>query len=262
MPRPQPGTGLRREVRAAEGKALRGRVARSAHANWRAPTKGRDPIAILLRSDVGRIPTLVPIRYARMLESPFAFLRGSAAVMAFDLARTPVTGVRVQACGDCHLMNFGAFATPERNVIFDINDFDETLPAPWEWDIKRLAASFVLAARANGLSDDDGRDAAIGATRSYRERLGEYARMSPLEVWYARIHSDDFLSLITDPVRRKTAQKRIEKAADSPGSELDFPKLAGMVGGQIHIRHSPPLIFHPEAARAPDFMDTLRTMMA
>ena len=239
------------------GKLLRDTVPRSAHGVWKKPSNRADPIAQLQVSDPERLPELLPVRYGRMLVSPFTFYRGAAGVMAGDLATTPKTGIRVQACGDCHLLNFGGFATPERNIIFDINDFDETLPAPWEWDVKRLAASFVLAARANGLSDNDGRDAAIGATRSYRERLAEYAGMSPLEVWYSRIHSDDLLGLIKDPARRKIAQKRVEKAADSPGSELDFPKLAGMVGGQVHIRDTPPLIFHPEMARADDFMDTL-----
>src|ERR1700690_4073605 len=120
------------------GKTMRRKTPRSAHADWKAHRKGRDPVAILAETDPDRIASLVPLRYARMAQSPFAFLRGSAAVMAFDLARTPTSGIRVQACGDCHLMNFGAFATPERHVIFDINDFDETLPAPWEWDIKRF----------------------------------------------------------------------------------------------------------------------------
>ena len=124
-----------------------------------------DPLAILRASDAGRLEQLVPIRYGRMLQTPFTFYRGAAAVMAADLAKTPTTGIRVQACGDCHLLNFGGFATPERNILVDINDFDETLPAPWEWDIKRLVASFVLAARSNGLSDSDGRDAAIACAQ-------------------------------------------------------------------------------------------------
>src|SRR5579862_114416 len=143
----QPRVHSQRSARAQLGRALRQRVPRSAHAKWTVQAKRRDPVAILKETDRDRIPTLVPIRYARMLQSPFAFLRGSASVMAFDLAQGPATGIRVQACGDCHLMNFGAFATPERNVIFDINDFDETLPAPWEWDIKRLAASIMVAGR-------------------------------------------------------------------------------------------------------------------
>jgi len=145
----------------AAGKALRDAVPRSVHGRWKRGAERPDPIQLLRAGDDGRLPELVPIRYGRMLASPFAFYRGTAAIMAADLADTPATGFRVQACGDCHLMNFGGFATPERNVIFDINDFDETLPAPWEWDIKRLTASFVLAARSLGLSDSKATDAAM-----------------------------------------------------------------------------------------------------
>jgi len=154
--------------RRAGGKRLRDTAPRDAHAAWRAPADRRDPIGILQAADATRQPDLVPLRYGRMLQSPFTFYRGSAGVMAADLDRTPVSGIHVQVCGDCHLMNFGGFATPERRLIFDINDLDETLPAPWEWDVKRLVASFVLAARANGLSDAQGRDAAIACARSYR----------------------------------------------------------------------------------------------
>ena len=128
---------------------------RASHRDWTPPADRRDPVDLLIDSNVGRLPQLVPIRFGRMLVSPFTFFRGAAAVMAADLSKTPATGLRVQACGDCHLLNFGAFATPERNVIFDINDFDETLPAPWEWDIKRLATSFVLAGRDNRYDADD-----------------------------------------------------------------------------------------------------------
>jgi hypothetical protein len=134
------------------GKKLRDTVPRNAHAAWRAPAGRTDPLAILRAADKTRQPDLVPLRYGRMLQTPFTFYRGSAGVMAADLAGTPATGIHVQACGDAHLMNFGGFATPERRLIFDVNDLDETLPAPWEWDVKRLVASFVLAARANGLS--------------------------------------------------------------------------------------------------------------
>jgi hypothetical protein len=246
----------------AKGKRLRDAVPRIAHAKWKKPQGRRDPIEQLQESDSERLQELLPVRYGRMLVSPFAFFRGSAGVMAADLATTPSTGVRVQACGDCHLLNFGGFATPERNIIFDMNDFDETLPAPWEWDVKRLAASFVLAARSIGLKDSDGRDAAVTATRSYRERLAEYARMSPLEVWYAKIHSDDILDLISDPQRKKYVRRRIAKAAERSGSELDYPQLAQVVGGKIHIGEAPPLIFHPEAARLPEFMETLEKVLA
>ena len=163
-----------REQRLASGKALRDTVAHDHHAPWKRLTKSRDPVRILHASNRDRLPELVPIRYGRMLRSPFTFLRGSAGLMAHDLARHPSTGLRVQACGDCHLLNFGLFATPERNLVFDINDFDETLPAPWEWDVKRLAVSFAVAARDNGHSDDDAR----GRRRRVRARLpGTPARL-------------------------------------------------------------------------------------
>ena len=147
-----------RDERIAAGRALREKVPRGDHAAWTPPAKGRDPIAILWKSNQDRLQELVPIRYGRMLHSSFTFLRGSAALMAHDLVTTPSTGIRVQVCGDCHLMNFGLFATPERNLVFDLNDFDETLPAPWEWDIKRLAASFAVAGRDNRLSNGESRD--------------------------------------------------------------------------------------------------------
>jgi Uncharacterized protein conserved in bacteria (DUF2252) len=246
----------------AKGKLLRDAVPRARHAGWKRRQGRADPIEQLQASDPERLPELLPVRYGRMLVSPFTFFRGAAGVMAADLAAMPATGVRVQACGDCHLLNFGGFATPERNIIFDMNDFDETLPAPWEWDVKRLAASFVLAARSNGLSDNDGRDAAVAATRSYRERLAEFAKMSPLGVWYAKIDSEDFLSLISDPAIKRRSRRRLIKAAAQSGSELDYPQLARVVGGQIHIRDAPPLIFHPEDARAPDFMATLEKVLS
>jgi uncharacterized protein (DUF2252 family) len=182
-------------------------------------------------------------------------------VMAADLAGTPTTGVKVQACGDCHLMNFGGFATPERNVIFDINDFDETLPAPWEWDVKRLAASFVLAARSIVLADAEGRDAAVACARSYRKRLRVFSEMDPLEVWYACITTDDFLEAVPQAIQA-FVRKRIDKATKRTGSEMDFPKLAGMVGGRVGIRDTLPLIFHPEAARAPEFQAILDQVFA
>src|SRR5213595_1684674 len=176
----------------------------------RASRNRRDPIELLIQSSKDRIPNLVPIRYGRMMQSPFAFYRGAAAIMAADLALTPTAGIRVQACGDCHLMNFGGFGTPERRIIFDINDFDETLPAPWEWDLKRLVASFVLAARANGLSEAAGRDAAERCARSYRERLREAAAMSPLEAWYAHIDTEDVLDLFDPALNTKRARRRFE----------------------------------------------------
>ncbi|MBR0671074.1 DUF2252 domain-containing protein [Neoroseomonas soli] len=247
------------DERMEAGKALRNMVSRTALAAWKRPANRRDPIELLQESDPDRLPELVPIRYGRMLQSPFAFYRGSAAVMAADLATTATTGQRVQACGDCHLMNFGGFATPERNILFDINDFDETLPAPWEWDVKRLAASFVLAARSNGLSDKVGREAAAACARSYRKRLREYAAMHPLDVWYSRVTAQDVLDMVPPAVQARL-QSRLQKTAAGSGSELDFPKLAGVVGGRTSIRDTPPLIFHPEASRAPDFSEIIDTI--
>lgn len=247
---------------AAAGKRLRGDVPLGAHRVWKRPSDRDDPLEILRASDANRVARLVPIRYGRMLQTPFTFYRGSAAVMAADLARTPATGVQVQACGDCHLLNFGGFATPERNILFDINDFDETSPAPWEWDVKRLVASFVLAARSNGLSDSDGRDAATACARSYREHLAEFAQMSPLETWYANVSSEDFLALLKDAGLKGRVRKRIAKATSRQGSEVDFPQLAGMVSGHIRIHDNPPLIFHPEEARAKDFQSWIEENLA
>jgi uncharacterized protein (DUF2252 family) len=239
----------------AAGKRLRDTVPRASQGAWKRPKDRRDPLEILQASDEGRQIDLLPIRYGRMLQSPFTFYRGAAAIMAADLASTPSTGVHVQACGDCHLLNFGGFATPERSINFDINDFDETLPAPWEWDLKRLVASFVLAARANGLSEAAGRDAALAAARSYRERLREVAEMSPLEAWYTRIGPEELYGLIDDPQVRKRLQRRIEKAIEERAADIDFPKLAEMVGGQVQIKDQPPLIFHPDFARAEGFRE-------
>ncbi len=237
--------------RVAEGQALRQRTPRADHARWRKGADRANPLDILRAEDEGRIPELVPIRYGRMLASPFAFYRGAAGVMAADLATTPASGIRVQACGDCHLLNFGGFATPERQLVFDINDFDETLPAPWEWDVKRLAASFVLAARLVGLSDAKGRDVAVDCVRSYRKRMAEFASMDPLSIWYARITEADFLTALPKS-RQADIRARTEQAIERSGSDVEFPRLTEMVGGRLGIRDSPPLIFHPEVTRRDD----------
>jgi Uncharacterized protein conserved in bacteria (DUF2252) len=245
----------------AEGKTLRDAVPRDSHAAWQAHKARADPITILHAADAARLPELVPLRYGRMLQSPFTFYRGSAAVMAADLAHTPATGIRVQACGDCHLMNFGGFATPERRLIMDINDFDETLPAPWEWDVKRLVASFVLAARSNGLSDKAGRDAATACAHSYRQQMREFAKMDVLDIWYARFDDTDFLAM--QPEKYKAVlKKRIAKATSRSSSELVFPKLAEQAGQQPRIHDSPPTIFHEERSYATGWMDTLRDALA
>jgi uncharacterized protein (DUF2252 family) len=227
----------------AQGNALRQQCPRTVHAMWAAPAGRKDPLRLLEESDKGRIPELLPIRYGRMVYSPFSFYRGAAAVMAADLARTPTTGLRVQACGDCHLLNFGGFATPERRLVFDINDFDETLRSPWEWDVKRLAASFVLAARDRGFSEACGRSAAQTCGQAYRERLAEFARMTALDVWYARFDLESLVPRITDQAGRKRVQKELAKTQAHHLVE-DFPKLVEMVGDKPVFRDHPPLAYH------------------
>lgn len=246
----------------AAGKRLRDRISRSSQGAWKRPRDRADPLEALRASDAGRMPELVPIRYGRMLQTPFTFYRGSAGVMAADLSTMPTTGIRVQACGDCHLLNFGGFATPERNIVFDINDFDETLPAPWEWDVKRLVASFVLAARSNGMSDAAGKAAAVACARSYRERLREVAEMSPLEAWYSRISADDFVHRLDGSDLKKSVRHRIDKAREQGASEVDFPKLAEMVGGQVQIKDQPPLIFHLDSQREVGFRAAVDEILA
>src|SRR5213083_2576925 len=217
---------LTREERKVAGKALRDKCPRRSHAMWRAPRNRRDPIELLIQSSKDRIPNLVPIRYGRMMQSPFAFYRGAAAIMAADLALTPTSGIRVQACGDCHLMNFGGFGTPERRIIFDINDFDETLPGPWEWDVKRLAASVVHAARSNGFSAAGQRDAAISCVRSYRERIAKFSNKPALDVWYSHIDIEAVLGTFSDRESIARARKQLVKAKARSVAESDFPKMA------------------------------------
>jgi len=205
---------------------------------------------VLIRSSTGRLPQLVPIRYGRMMQSPFAFYRGAAAIMAADLARTPASGIRVQACGDCHLMNFGGAATPERHIVFDISDFDETLPAPWEWDLKRLAASVVIAGYNNRFKKADVRDAAASCVRSYRDRMAAYAEMRVLERWYERIDAQDLIALIESRQWKKRIQKQIAKESTRSVVEDDFPKLTDVENGKVRIKDNPPLIFHQAAQHA------------
>jgi uncharacterized protein (DUF2252 family) len=179
-----------------------------------------------------------------MMQSPFTYYRGAALAMAVDLAKLPTTGVRVQACGDAHLGNFRVFATPERHTIFDIHDLDETLPAPWEWDLKRLAASFVIASRNNGLSEKKAREAVLTCVRSYREHMAEFSAMRALEVWYYRLDAEELLEGIEDVKIRGRAKKRLAKARAQSALEYDFPKLADTASESPTIRDNPTLIFH------------------
>ena len=248
--------------RRAEGKALRDAVPRAEHSGWKPPKERRDPVEIVLAANEGRLPELLPIRHGRMSQSPFTFYRGSAAIMAADLAHTPLSGLRVQACGDAHLSNFGAFATPERGVIFDINDLDETLPAPWEWDVKRLTASVVLAGRHIQLKQSETARAARAAVRSYREHMAEYAFMKALEVWYERIDLQRLIDSVPDDEERTRMEKRLEKARARNVAEHDFPKLAEHVGSTPRIKDNPPLIFHPPEVKAQQGTEELKAAWA
>jgi uncharacterized protein (DUF2252 family) len=245
------------DLRAA-GKAARGRVKRAEHADPGAAAE-RDPLAILGASDAERAPSLVPIRYGRMSASPFAFYRGAAALMAHDLGPTPVSGIRVQCCGDAHVANFGGFATPERNVVFDVNDFDETAPGAWEWDVKRLAASVEIAGRTIGFKRAQNA-AAVGATLAhYRERTSELAAMTTLEVWYVKVDETALANAI-----RLAAPKDIAKTATS--SHL-FPRIEIAADGTQHFVDSPPHVFHDpdmEAAKIANgaFKTYARTLSA
>src|SRR6478609_850284 len=192
----------------AKGSGQRRAVPRSSHAGWIPPADRPDPVTVLEEQAKTRVPDLMPIRYGRMAVSPFAYFRGAAAPMAWDLAHTPTTDIRVQACGDAHLLNFGMFAAPDRQLVFDVNDFDETLPAPFEWDVKRLAASFAVAARDNGFNDRDARTAARLTVRSYRTEMFRYATMRFLKVWYSRIDIDEVTSLFDAVQPKKAVQRR------------------------------------------------------
>ena len=243
------------DERRARGKTLRDAVPRASHAGWKAKKDRSDPIELLIQSNVGRVEALIPIRFGRMSASPFAFYRGSAALMAADLATTPASGLRVQACGDAHLMNFGAFATPERHIIFDINDLDETLPAPFEWDLKRLAASVVIAAQHLRLPDSDAARVATDLAREYRERMADYASMRALDVWYDRIDVQKYEDRTGDPdhvqAMRKRFAQRIGQARQKTVPDHLYPKLVAQEGARPRIKDDPPLIFHPDAEMAP-----------
>ena len=228
----------------ADGKAVRATAPRSAHAGWQPAQDRFDPVQILAEQDRARTPQLVPIRHDRMLTSPLAFFRGSAAIMAADLAGTPVTGLRVQLCGDAHLSNFGGFAAPDRSLVFDLNDFDETLPGPWEWDIKRLAASIEVAGRDRGFAAGAVRDAVLATVRAYREAMRTFAEMRTIDVWYARLDIDQQFAELAQRVRgrrRRKMEKDLTKAR-SKNSLRALQKLTHTVDGQPHIISDPPLI--------------------
>jgi uncharacterized protein (DUF2252 family) len=255
---PLPG----RDERYAAGKALRDRVSRKEHGQWSAAHDRRNPVNMVIESGNGRIPELVPIRNGRMMVSPFTFYRGTANIMAADLASTPATGIRAQLCGDSHLLNFGGFATPERRLVLDINDFDETLPGPWEWDLKRLAASFTMAARSNGFSKADQRDVAQSCAESYREHIEEYADMRTLDVWYEALDVAKVMSSVTDKAARARGRKRIRKEKARTVAEHESPSLAEEKNGNYVIKDNPPLIYHPQLLNLAESWDNLQQAFA
>jgi uncharacterized protein (DUF2252 family) len=246
------------------GRERRRLTPRSSHAQWEPQPDRPDPVAILEEQARSRVPDLVPIRYGRMIASPFAYFRGAAAPMAWDLAHTPTTDIRVQACGDAHLLNFGMFAAPDRRLVFDVNDFDETLPASFEWDVKRLAASFAVAARDKDFRDRDARTAARLAVHSYRTEIANYAAMRFLEVWYSRIDVDKVTSVF-DALQPKAAVRRrradIAKAHRRTSLKA-FLKMCDQVEGQYRIRPAHPVIVRFPIENHPGILEELRHAIA
>lgn len=246
----------------ARGKATRDTCPRSSHAVWKAPHDRPAPVRLIEESNEGRLPELIPLRHGRMLQAPFTFYRGAALNMAVDLAGTPATGFCVQACGDAHLGNFRCFATPERRVIFDIHDLDETLPAPWEWDVKRLAASFVLACRSNSLSEKQAQEAVLTCVRSYREHMAEFSKMRALNVWYASFEAEKLFATIKEADVRAGARKHLAKAQGVCVFEDDFPKLADTSGETPIIKDNPPMTYHHLERGEAEFYETIANILA
>ena len=252
------------EERMAEGRAERESVPLEAHGEWAAPDSRPDPVGIIDKQNAARVPELVPIRHGRMIVSPFTFYRGTAAIMASDLSRSPTTGLRVQCCGDAHLSNFGLFAAPDRRPVFDLNDFDETLPAPFEWDVKRLVASFVVAARGNGHRRRDQRAAARTAAAAYRTTIATAATMRFLDVWYTRFDAEELLAEFGPTVKkaeRKSARKVLAKA-QTRTSLGSLAKFAERVDGGYRIKQQPPIIVRPPETLTAGFEQVIRQGLA
>src|SRR5262245_13645710 len=237
------------DQRVARGRAARREAPRSQHGQWEAAPDRPDPVGVLEQQAATRVPDLVPIRNGRMLVSPFTFYRGAAAIMAADLAGTPVSGITVQLCGDAHLSNFGLFGTPERQMLFDINDFDETLPGPWEWDVKRMAASFEIMGRFRGFSPDNRHAVVTAGVREYRDRMRRAAGMGTLGAWYDQLEAGTLLNLVRQQVdvkqldkkEARRAEKHVAQAYGNDSTRV-FAKRAAEVGGELRIVADPPLI--------------------
>jgi uncharacterized protein (DUF2252 family) len=247
---------LKVEERLAKGKALRDVTSRKAQKEWIPPSNRADPIELLIESSKGRIEELLPIRYGRMMVSPFTFYRGAASIMSYDLSHTPSTGLTLIADGDCHLLNFGGFATAERNLIFDINDFDEVSFAPWEWDVKRLSASFVVAGRSNGFNPDDCREAAWLAAQAYRQRMAEYTEMSTLQAWNDTLDLETIFENMVDKNLKRFYTKKLASATEQSTHEKEFAKLTFTAGDTPRIVDQPPLIYHYGDQRQGEYLKT------
>lgn len=230
------------EKRSSSGKALRATTPRTAHQEWAPHVDRVDPVDRLIESNGTRLQELVPLRYERMAASPFAFLRGSALVMAHDLATTPTSGLQVRLCGDAHIANFGAFASPERRLVFDLNDFDEAAPGPFEWDVKRLAASIEVAARENGLTSSQARGVVVGAIGTYCDWMATYAEMTHLDVWYAKLDITDLLNMLqpSGAVRRRTEASMRKASSKNHLKALD--KLTEEIDGRHRFIDDPPIV--------------------
>jgi uncharacterized protein (DUF2252 family) len=230
--------------RVARGKEARRAVPRRSHAGFTPAAGRRDPVAVLEEQGVTRLPELLPIRYGRMASSPFAFYRGAAAIMAMDLAGLPTSGLPVQACGDAHLANFGVYNAPDRRLVFDLNDFDETLPGPWEWDLKRLTASLVVGGRFNGFGDDVSADIVRDTVRHYRVAMADFASMTNLRVWYARLEVDALLTSVRSRQSSDQAKRMRKEGARMAGRDnaQAFAKLTEIVDGRARFRSEPPLV--------------------
>src|SRR3954452_10690358 len=242
------------DERAAHGRQAREHATLDSHAGWQPATDRPDPVRLLEAQDLTREADLVPVRHGRMMVSPFTFYRGAAKIMAADLKNTPTAGLNVQLCGDAHLSNFGLFASPERMLLFDLNDFDETLPGPFEYDVKRMAASFTIAARNNGFTQADGREATLASGQAYRAAMGEFAEMGTMDIWYARLSEQDLMTAVDNVARSlkrtekkaaKTAERFAERTAQkahSRDSLSALSKLAERVDGQYRIVSQPPIV--------------------
>ncbi len=249
---------LTRQERYTKGKARRKQAPRSSHGDWQPSADRSNPLGLLQTQDKGRLQKLLPIKYGRMLASPFAFLRGSAVVMAADLAHTPNSGLQTLLCGDAHLSNFGLFASPERRLVFDLNDFDEAFPGPWEWDLKRLAASVAVAGRDNGFSDKTNRSLAQETGRAYRRAMTRFSEMPTLEVWYFYVDTETLQQILTERTTKKR-RKRAQKLLDKARSKTQEQTLATLTyideDGQRRIRSEPPLLIPLRADNLDQFID-------